>query len=509
MLLKKTPSNKSFNIPDGRIRKFTKLNFNLKIEIFSFVSFEEKINKLFLVCKAFSFALNQTKIIKFLKQNFDYLLSQVDFRFDTYKNLKTNFSIFQSLDEGFFLNIFIYLLNHKHMNTQEIFYDDYSNNYSYNDKKLFCQFLKVNKTSNFKIKIFNKSKENEEIHSLFEAISVNHNVEYLKFFILQGFSESDFSLLANSLENKNQLKVLDLSFIYFMENEDKKSFEVLFRGLKKNKTLKTLLLGGSEIGIYNPKDIFYLSEYIKSNDSLEELELKGNYNLSRNKDFALHIAEIFNASKPNLKYVNLDTVTLNCYKSDLRPIFESLGKNNTLLKLKISDNFIGESLSNFLSFCNFLKDNQTLEILDSLRNSIGKSIDNQICDLSYFFQCLGLNKSLKILNLSSNFIAENPQNFICLCEYLQENNTVEQLDISNNLINEEKNNLSLLSKALIKNKTLKNIYLNRNAIKNVEFLAEILMNNHSLIKLNVSYNEISDENIKYIHSLDYLNRVVF
>lgn len=162
------------------------------------------------------------------------------------------------------------------------------------------------------------------------------------------------------------------------------------------------------------------------------------------------------------------------------------------------------------SFAEFIKCNQSLICLDSLRNSIGKIINNETIDLSHLFYCLSINYTLKHLNFAGNFIGLDVKNFKFLCEYIYNNKTLEFLDISDNKIGQNSNNdLFYFSNALVNNKTLKNLNISLNSISNVDFMINVIKNNYTLNKIFLSFNVISDENRKYLHSFDHNNRIVF
>lgn len=310
--------------------KFIRLNFNLKNEIFSFLSFGDYVTNISEVSKSFLYALNQSKILKFLKANLHTFIELVDFKNEALLKIKSKLSEYNSTSDSFSRQIFFYLLKLKFKNKSEIAFDEYRENYTLFDKFIFCQFLKASKNSIFKIKIFNKINVTNEIKLIYDAIHSNAKIEYLKLFSLQGLNQDDFYHLSNALQNKTNLKVLDLSFIYFSDkskSEKNLCFKILFEGLINNNSLKNLYLGGCEIGKYNEDDFNSLTNFISINESLEEIELKGDVYLSKNQNFVKNLCHIFSLHKPNLKFVNIENIILSNHKTSFSMIFESLQKN--------------------------------------------------------------------------------------------------------------------------------------------------------------------------------------
>jgi len=68
-----------------KANKFKALNFNLKNEIFSFNEFFDNLQFMH-VCKAFKFAVDNSKWCKLIKENKEYFQSKANLYFSKMKN---------------------------------------------------------------------------------------------------------------------------------------------------------------------------------------------------------------------------------------------------------------------------------------------------------------------------------------------------------------------------------------------------------------------------------------
>lgn len=107
------------------IDKFNKLNFNLKKNIYDFLSFETLTNNVISVCKSFKEAYFKLKEIEPVIKNYSKILDVITFEKTQIKNIRTKY--LSSLDnlqenqEGRKDEIILYLLLKKHTNQKNFF----------------------------------------------------------------------------------------------------------------------------------------------------------------------------------------------------------------------------------------------------------------------------------------------------------------------------------------------------------------------------------------------------
>lgn len=101
--------------------KLLKLNFNLKNWIFSFLDFEEIISSLFYIHSEFTFSLNKNKMIKFFRENYNYLLQQIHFSGEDLKEIKRELSQSFKASEETYNQIFGFILSKKYKTDKQIY----------------------------------------------------------------------------------------------------------------------------------------------------------------------------------------------------------------------------------------------------------------------------------------------------------------------------------------------------------------------------------------------------
>ena len=200
----------------------------------------------------------------------------------------------------------------------------------------------------------------------------------------------------------------------------------LSESLKTNTTLTNLNLEGNGI---DSLAAYYLSESLKTNATLTTLNLRGNglYSFgSKCLSFALRtndtltsldvqstdidVQALSEALKVNAALTSLNLVSNN----------DALQINATLMKLHLGWNEIGAKGTQYI--CEALAHNNTLTSLDFSLNNIGGA------GALFLSEALQSNKALNDLNL--NFIQADERGAICLFDALKNNTTLSTLDLT-------------------------------------------------------------------------------
>ena len=262
----------------------------------------------------------------------------------------------------------------------------------------------------------------------------------------------------------------------------------LFPGLENCMNIKYINLRGNDLEEQSCKII---SEFLKLNHSINRL------NLSKNKIDAKGMNELVDGLILNdsIKEINLQNNLLDdfCGKVTSRLLIES----NSLEKLDLSNNKIKEigclEISKGLSFSN------QLTHFSISSNDIGN------LGASYLLKSLEENNGIKFLDLSSNSLDNDIiENIKC---FLEKNKSIETLNICDGEINQ----ISLLSEVIINHISLINLDLSLNQIQDEELiLFSNIMNNSNFNKLfnfNFSDNDFSNNIIYYICRLISENKI--
>ena len=172
----------------------------------------------------------------------------------------------------------------------------------------------------------------------------------------------------------------------------------------------------------NPSLVQALLEVVKTNSTLAELNLSGNY--LGDAGCAALIEGIHTQCK--LTVLNLsgnDIGHAGCAK-----VAQSIGNNLVLTNLNLSNNKIGDD--GCVALAESIRTNTTLKVLNLSHNEIGKKGSKALADL------IQNNSTLKELNLSRNKI--NDDDCAALTEVTTKNSTLSLLDLSYNAISHQK-----------------------------------------------------------------------
>ena len=239
-----------------------------------------------------------------------------------------------------------------------------------------------------------------------------------------------------------------------------------------------------------------LSRWLEHNRSLEELNLLSN-NLCDES-----VGEICKALKNNTNLRRLSLRGNEISDEGAKAIGELLKGTNFLKRLDLSKNCIG-FVGAACAISEGLARNRTLR-------SLNLSSNLNLCDESVGEICKALknNTNLRGLSLRGNEISDEGAKAIG--ELLKGTNFLKRLDLSKNCIGFV--GACAISKGLARNRTLRSLNLSSNRIDNGG--AELICKSFhiSLMKLDLSFNHISDEYAKclkhWFKTYSYLDEFV-
>ncbi|GJQ14890.1 hypothetical protein GpartN1_g6681.t1 [Galdieria partita] len=259
---------------------------------------------------------------------------------------------------------------------------------------------------------------------------------------------------------------------------DSNGLKYLSEALKENDTLTELNIAWNTITSEGAK---YLSEALKENDTLTVLNI-GDNNIT--SEGAKYLSE---ALKENDTLTELYIDNNNITSEGAKYLREALKENDTLTKLYIGGNNITSECVKYLSEA--LKENHTLTGLGIGSNNIASE------GVKYLSEALKENHTLTVLDISWNDITSEGAKY--LSEALKENDTLTKLYIGGNNITSE--GAKYLSEALKVNDTLTLLGIDKNNItsEGAKYLSEALKENDTLTLLGIGGNYIASEGAKY------------
>ena len=253
----------------------------------------------------------------------------------------------------------------------------------------------------------------------------------------------EISMIPNSLRTgtctlPEALKKLDEFSTGMDETMDEYGLFSLSESLKTNTSLTNLNLKGSN-SLGDSIAPFYLSEIVKTNATLTTLNLRSNslhdfgskclsLALKTNctltsldlSDNFIDAQDLFEALKVNAALTSLNLASNGIDDSDAKALSDVLQVNATLTKLHLGWNIISANGTQYI--CEALARNNTLTSLDFSGNEIGGA------GSLLFSEALQSNKALNDLNLS--FILADERGAICLFDSLKHNTTLSTLDLT-------------------------------------------------------------------------------
>ena len=232
------------------------------------------------------------------------------------------------------------------------------------------------------------------------------------------------------------LKKLDEFCIGMDETMDDYGLFSLSESLKANTTLANMNLEGNEIDCFAT---FFLSEFLKTNATLTTLSLGAtslyhfgskclSLALRTNRTLTslnlsgadVYVQALSEGLKVNAALTSLDLSSNGIGDSGAKALSDVLLVNATLTKLHLGWSKIGAKGTQYI--CEALARNNTLTSLDFSWNEIGGA------GALFFSEALQSNKALNDLNL--NFIQADERGAICLFDALKHNTTLSTMDLS-------------------------------------------------------------------------------
>ena len=355
------------------------------------------------------------------------------------------------------------------------------------------------------IKIFKAMKNISNL----ETINISHNM----------ITDEAAENIATVLSHNINLKTIDLSSNYFKPE----GFVEIFDGIKNIVHLEKLFIGCNEITGFKALDC--IANFLFHNVELQELDLRNSFlqaegiikifksmksitNLRKlyicdniiSDEAAGDIAAILSQ---NPKLEELDVSCTNLQTTGAVKIFEGMRETSTLTQINIAHNMITdkatEHVMNILSNNNKLKEinlnynNVVISDLTKCSFTNLQELNVSCTSLETAVSIEGLNVStLKKCKISNNCITANSINGIAAL--LSQNDDLQELDLSYNSL-QEVGTKGILDFINISNLTKLNI--SYNDITSTSSLTDILTHATKLLQLDLSYNKLSSDNIKY------------
>ena len=331
-------------------------------------------------------------------------------------------------------------------------------------------------------------------------------IQYLDFSFSK-IGNNGLNFIVESIKINNSLRKINISDNYLGNDGIKQLTENL------NKNILFLDISNNH---FEPNACSYLSNYL-SESKIEKLIM------SNNKIKLVGIKELFPGLEKciNIKYINLrgNDLEEQCCKI----ISDFLKLNHSIIKLNLSKNKIDAKGMNELvdglivndsikelnlqnnlldDFCGkvtsrLLIESNSLEKLDLSNNKI-----KEIGCLEISKGLLSSNK-LTHFSISSNDIGNLGASY--LLKALEENNIIKFLNLSSNSLDNDL--IGNIKCFLEKNKSIESLNISDGEINKISLLSEVILNHCSLFNLDLSFNQIEDEEL--ILFSDIMNKINF
>jgi Ran GTPase-activating protein (RanGAP) involved in mRNA processing and transport len=311
----------------------------------------------------------------------------------------------------------------------------------------------------------------EEVLPLAEGIFKNI---FLKSLYLSGNSLVDIQIsvdVLNSIMNNTSLQEVDLSRNYLLLSKD--ALRSLSRGLSKNTTITSLNLSNNLEGLsYSftnkiisiiPNELSSLAKSISKNNSLKSLDFSYNklVNIRSNIGFLRFIAK-----SNSLAYINLENTNLSVINEGIVSFSKGIEKSSNLSILNLRDNNLSDE--NLIILTNSINKNKTLTKIDFSTNNLS----HDTYSLITFLEILSKNTTLTSVSLEQNFLRENSWTK-ALAQFIAKTLTISELNLASNKLFSNNQTLLELGKGISLNKSLKTLnlsynYLSKNAHRDRE-----------------------------------------
>ena len=317
--------------------------------------------------------------------------------------------------------------------------------------------------------------------------------------------------IATGLAKNQSLKILKLSYSFNLTNTGAVD---IFKSLENNSTLEEvdiswMVLPDQQPSVnYNCESLGCAVEKILTvSQTLRRLDLR---TCECNDEVAAHIATGLSKNH-SLKMLNLSS---NCNMSSAGAvkIFKSLESNTSLAELNLSGNILRPHKASIKSEDESL--GYALEKLLTVSKTLTR-LDLICCALSdtgaeYIAAGIATNYSLKVLNLSSNYIIS--AGAVDIFKSLESNTSLEELDLSRNMLqtlstssnSDDESMGHAVEEMLTDNHTLRRLDLGFCYLDDLTaaHIATGLAQNDSLRTLNLSGNNITSGGADIFKSLE-------
>ncbi|KAJ5072049.1 rni-like superfamily protein [Anaeramoeba ignava] len=292
------------------------------------------------------------------------------------------------------------------------------------------------------------------------------------------------------IEKSSKINSLNLSNCEF-----RKEMKEIIESIIKNNSITFLNISSN---IFTPQSLLSLKKLLlKKNSVLVSLELTRS---SLNEKAIKLISSTFKKRKWNSPLIQIDLsnnkMQSKGFISLAKGIIQAFQKANILLEnLNVEQNFISSNANPFIA--NLIREVNSLQVLKIGRNNLG--------DIKEISSALAQNKTLKMIDFSSSKILDS-----CISNLASIH--VKSLILKNNNIHPNSSFLNFC-KSLKTNQTLQLLDLEGNHLemKGANFLVNGLLENTSIIHLNIANCKITDQNcnlsdlIAYNSNIKYLN----
>ena len=349
-------------------------------------------------------------------------------------------------------------------------------------------FLKNNINTLQELNVSHNEISNQGIVNIVKALQINTTLQILD---ISHNNLSDYAalLFSDYLKGTSTIQQLNMSHNKVSNN----GILSIAKALQANNSLQMFDISHNKLSCSGVVDF---SEYLKDNRTLQKLRMSW----INGNDLLLDSTEHF-YSMCKMNFSDTEVILISAF----------LYHNTNLQQLDLSHNRICDDGAVAISEC--LKNNSTLQELNISHNKVS---DDGIINIA---KALQINVTLQILDVSHNSLSDN--GVVTFSDYLKENNTLRQLRISWNDIDLDLNSnvtslnmkkLSntgaiLVSKFLYYSTSILKFNLSHNDISDngAVAISECLKNNNTLQELNMSHNKVSDSGIISIYKALEMN----
>ena len=325
-----------------------------------------------------------------------------------------------------------------------------------------------------------------------DAIMTNDQMSIFCDCLMNNSTLTELNLSSNKITDEGVKKLAEDIQVNALQKLNLSGNEIADEGAKGlgeaiqvNITLQELNISSNKISDEGAKR---LGEAIQVNTTLQEL------NISKNCISKKGVMRIVEACRINRTLHKLVCTHNNLSKSGLAVINEYIRKENAVQIFEASWNSLGSKHnwtgSNMLAFKTTF---EFLGVQSDYNNSKEEELwhVNEITDQIYVKQLLQCSLDARSVNVTGAIMTNDQMSLICDC--LMNNTTLIELNLSSNKITDEK--VVRLAEAIKMNTTLQSLDISHNTLSynGISSISDCLKFNSTLCKLNLSSNKISDK----------------